>query len=80
VAFEELVRLRVGPFSIGRGKDVAARDEQGALALGAQAEGFDVTGAETCEGRMARASVGTVMEIASIGACDVVVFSSPSDS
>jgi hypothetical protein len=62
---EERVRLRVGPFSMGHGEDVAAGHEQRPLALRAELEVLDVlVGRGDATGAGETPSSGTVMEIA----------------
>src|ERR1700746_3754028 len=62
-AFEELVRLRVGPFSMGAVKTSPRATNRARSPLGLKLKDSMLLAAETREGRIASASVGTVMEI-----------------
>src|ERR1700730_19424217 len=80
-AFEELVRLRVGPFSIGAVKTSPRATNSARSPLGLKLKDSMLAAAETREGRMASGSVGTVMGICFDWPLVMEqIFSSPPDS
>ncbi len=62
-AFDEFVRLRVGPFSAGTVKMSPRAANTARSPLGLSAYHSTLFAAEMCEGREARPSSGTVIEI-----------------
>src|SRR6266446_6181451 len=80
-AFEELVRLRVGPFSIGAVKTSPRATNRARSPLGLRLKFSICSAAETCAGLIATPSLGTSMEMWRDWLVEVSrTFSSPSIS